>query len=88
MASSVSSEHAFSSVGITISKCCNHLKLDIVEALQFLKCIYHHNLLFCEEPSTELKAELDEYEDGVQGDAEKVGWDELISDHTDDEGFV
>ncbi|KAF8219437.1 hypothetical protein L208DRAFT_1340019 [Tricholoma matsutake] len=88
MVSSVSSKHAFSSVGITISKHRNWLKLDIVEALQFLKCIYRRDLLFHEEPSTELEVELDEYEDGVQGDAEKVGWDELISDLADDKGFV
>ncbi|PCH40503.1 hypothetical protein WOLCODRAFT_57295, partial [Wolfiporia cocos MD-104 SS10] len=37
MASSVSSERAFSSAGITISKRRNHLKADIVEALQLLK---------------------------------------------------
>ena len=88
MASSVSSKHAFSSVEIPISKRYNHLKPDIVKALQFLKCIYHCDLLIHEEPSTELEVELDEYEDSVQGDAEKVGWDELISDLADDEGFV
>ena len=48
MASSVSSERAFSSAGITISKCRNPLKKDIVEALQCLKCMYHNNLIFCE----------------------------------------
>ncbi|KDQ58811.1 hypothetical protein JAAARDRAFT_106105, partial [Jaapia argillacea MUCL 33604] len=37
MATSVSSEQAFSSAGITITKCCNCLKGDIVEALQALK---------------------------------------------------
>jgi hypothetical protein len=37
--SSISSEWAFSSTGITISKCCNNLKGDIVEALQCLKCM-------------------------------------------------
>ena len=89
MASSVSSECAFSSAGITISKHRNRLKPDIVEALQFLKCIYCRDLLFREEPSTELEVELDEYEDGqnaVQGDA--GGWDELIADLADHEGFV
>ena len=38
MASSVSSERAFLPAGITISKQCNHLGADIVEALQFLTC--------------------------------------------------
>ncbi len=50
MASSVtvSSERAFSSAGITISKRRNRLKADIVEALQFLKCSYRHDLVFRE----------------------------------------
>ncbi|KAG6892919.1 hypothetical protein C0992_011884 [Termitomyces sp. T32_za158] len=51
MGSSVSSERAFSSAGITISKRRNRLKPDIVEALQFLKCLYHKDLLFHEVPS-------------------------------------
>ncbi|KDQ50976.1 hypothetical protein JAAARDRAFT_104503, partial [Jaapia argillacea MUCL 33604] len=37
MATSVSSERAFSSAGITITKRRNRLKGDIVEALQALK---------------------------------------------------
>ena len=39
MASSVSSEQAFSSAGITISKQRNRLDSDIVEALQCLKAL-------------------------------------------------
>jgi hypothetical protein len=92
MASSVSSECAFSSAGITISKHCNQLKPDIIEVLQFLKCMYHCELLFWEEPSTVL--EVEEYDD-LQGagdsnlhDAEQVGRDGLIDDLADDEGFV
>ena len=46
MASSVLSECAFSSAGITISKCCSRLKGDIVEALQCLKCMLRHELIF------------------------------------------
>ena len=46
MASSVSSECTFSQAGLTISKTRNHLQGDIVEALQFLKCTIHHNMLF------------------------------------------
>ena len=57
MASSVLSKHVFLSAGITITKHYNRLKLDIVEALQFLKCTYHHNLLFCKEPSTQLEVD-------------------------------
>ena len=51
MASSVSSERAFSSAGITISKHCNHLGADIIEALQFLKCWFQHDLIFRDNPS-------------------------------------
>ena len=40
MALSVSSEHAFSQGGITISKCCNHLKGDIVEALNVSNALF------------------------------------------------
>jgi hAT family C-terminal dimerisation region len=91
MASSVSSERAFSSAGITISKRRNRLKPDIIEALQFLKCMYRRELLFREEPSTVL--EVEEYDD-LQGagdslhDAEQVGWDGLVDDLADDEGYV
>jgi len=49
MTSSVSSERAFSLAGITISKRQNHLKADIVEALQCMKCLAHKNLLFRED---------------------------------------
>lgn len=51
MSSSVSAEHVFSSARITISKRCNHLKSDVVEALQFQKCAAKLNLLFHEDPS-------------------------------------
>jgi hypothetical protein len=77
MASSVSSERAFSSAGITITKRRNRLKPDIIEALQFLKCIYRRELLFREEPSTAL--EVEEYDDLQEPcdsnlhDAEQVG---------------
>ncbi|KIK79585.1 hypothetical protein PAXRUDRAFT_64478, partial [Paxillus rubicundulus Ve08.2h10] len=36
MATSVSSERAFSAAALTITKCCNHLKGDVVEAIQVL----------------------------------------------------
>jgi hypothetical protein len=48
MASSVSSESAFSAAGITISKRRNRLEGDIVEALQCLKSLIHQDLLFRE----------------------------------------
>ncbi|KAI9572391.1 hypothetical protein HD554DRAFT_2015001, partial [Boletus coccyginus] len=46
MASSLSSKHVFSSAGITISKCQNHLKGNIIKALQFQKCTWRMELLF------------------------------------------
>ena len=45
MASSVSSERAFSSAGITICKRRNRLDADIVEALQCLKSLIHQDLM-------------------------------------------
>ena len=58
MVSLVSSEHAFSSAGITISNCRNQLKGDIVDALQCLKCWLHYNLIFWVDPNSSLAAEL------------------------------
>ena len=46
MVSSVSSEQAFSLAGITINKCHSQLKGDIVEVLQFLKCLICCGLVF------------------------------------------
>ena len=45
MASSVSSERAFSSAGITICKRRNRLDADIVESLQCLKSFIQQNLM-------------------------------------------
>jgi hypothetical protein len=91
MASSVSSERAFSSAGITITKRRNRLKPDIIEALQSLKCIYHRELLFREEPSTAL--EVEEYDEVLEASnlhniTEQVGWDGLVEDLVDDEGLL
>jgi hAT family C-terminal dimerisation region len=63
MASSVSSERAFSSAGITISKRRNHLKGDIVEALQCLKCMIHKNLIFRFDPAKSIVDEIAEEDD-------------------------
>ncbi|TFY77607.1 hypothetical protein EWM64_g6405 [Hericium alpestre] len=52
MAASVSSESAFSQAGITISKRRSRLKADIVEALQFLKCLLRCELFFRCAPSS------------------------------------
>ena len=48
MASSISSEHAFSAAGITISERRNQLQGDIVEAIKVNKSLKHRNLLFRE----------------------------------------
>jgi hypothetical protein len=94
MASSVSSECAFSSAGITISKRRNRLKGDIVEALQILKCLFHHDLIFREVlRSAAIEKELDGEEivdvDIDSGEAfgqgESFSWDELLADDGDDD---
>ena len=60
MASSVSSERAFSSAGITISKRHNRLDADIVEALQCLKSLIHQDLMMRDMVSiTEEEHDLD-----------------------------
>ena len=94
MASSVSSERAFSSAGITISKRHNRLKGDIVEALQGLKCMIRNDLLF-REASCTVSAELAEVEDardrilghgtadGVQQPEDSDAPVELNSEHED-----
>jgi hypothetical protein len=64
MATSVPSERAFSSAGITITKRRNRLKGDIVEALQVLKGA-HREDLFPEYPSATLEERLVK-----EGDAE------------------
>ena len=94
MASSVSSERAFSSAGITISKRRNRLKGDIVEALQILKCLFHHDLIFQEVlRSSTIEKELDGDEivdvDMDSGEAfgqgESFSWDELLADNEDED---
>ena len=88
MASSVSSERAFSQGGITITKRRNHLKGDIVEALQCVKCGICYDLLFCEPPpSSALETELDsESEDGEGLEAvEDESWDSMLLDDDDDD---
>jgi hypothetical protein len=90
MASSVSSERAFSSAGITISKQHNRLKGDIVKALQCLKLLYRNDLIFREDVTAveeELELEndplLDEGSiDSVDLDKE-FSWDQLIIDEDD-----
>jgi hypothetical protein len=89
MVSSVSSERAFSSAGITISKHRNRLKGDIVEALQFLKCLIHRDLLFRvpealvdNDEHQEVEREVHAEDDGQP--AENGGsWDIFVDDDPD-----
>jgi hypothetical protein len=76
MASLVSSERAFSSAGITISKCCNWLKGDIVEALQCMKMVYRSDLMFREIPLLkELEQELEDLEPYISGEDDE--WEDV-----------
>jgi hAT family C-terminal dimerisation region len=88
MASSVSSERAFSAAGITITKRRNRLKHDIVEALQFLKCVIRQELLFREPAPSSLDEMVFEEVEEADGDSEwedvvEPGWD--LSLDVDDE---
>jgi len=80
MATSVSSERAFSSAGITISKRRNRLKADIVEALQCLKCMLKRGLLFREDPSI-MKEVGEDSEKKQKGDSDSGNqWDTFVED--------
>ena len=92
MASSVSSERAFSSAGITISKRRNLLKDDIVEALQILKCFYQNDLIFCEvltsteeEMDMELETTLDVDIGEQEDNREEFSWDQLLEEEDEDD---
>lgn len=85
MGSSVSSERAFSSAGITISKRRNRLKGDVVEALQFIKCLLRKELIYREpQPSSILEQVLEgvpeDDEDPEWVDDDPAGWNELFID--------
>lgn len=88
MGSSVSSEHAFSSAGITITKCRNHLKGDIVKALQFIKCLLQKDLIYWEPLSTSaLEHNIEVIDDNGDVDwvdeDEHKSWDSLLIDVED-----
>ena len=89
MASSVSSERAFSSAGITISKRRNRLKGDIVEALQGLKCLIRRNLLFREVETVTSERAVNigggTQAGGVAEDVSATPWDADLEDSDDDE---
>ncbi|KAJ2911647.1 hypothetical protein MD484_g8767, partial [Candolleomyces efflorescens] len=80
MASSVSSERAFSAAGITISKRRNSLKSDIVEALQVLKSLINSDLIF-REPDVTTDWEFENEVEEDDGDSSWVDID--VSDNED-----
>jgi hypothetical protein len=99
MASSVSSERAFSSAGITISKLRNRLKGDVVEALQALKCAIHRDLLFRELPTSQSELKEVSESEPLASDESPAGspadsqigesgdsWYDIVSDVDDDDG--
>ena len=96
MASSVSSEQAFSDAGITISKQCNWLQGDIVEALKCIKCLLHQDLLFHELNVAQVENKLEGFvideELGkavdVVSKGDEFSWDSLLVDDVDLEWLV
>jgi hypothetical protein len=96
MASSVSSEHAFSSAGITIIKWCNQLKLDIVKALQCLKCLYKNDLtshdvlvsLLEKNLDGEEILDLDVHADEIVTQGDNFFWDQLLLDGDEEDNIV
>lgn len=89
-ASSVSSERAFSSAGLTITKLRSRLKGDIVEALQVLKSAIRTDLLVREpQPSSVLEERLLQ-EDGEEGLGKDLDPDIVIEvdSDADDEDWI
>jgi hypothetical protein len=91
MSSSVSSERAFPSAGITISKRRNRLNSDIVEALQVPKCMIKRDLIFRESAvvdddgtddlQDEDSSSEKQFESGLAQD--EGGWDGILADEPD-----
>ena len=82
MASSISSECVFSLAEVTISKCRNRVKPDIVEALQFLKCLHCQELICREEPSMILELQMEmpvqELVKGTEVSEKHENWDDIV----------
>ncbi|KAF9228539.1 hypothetical protein BS17DRAFT_691046, partial [Gyrodon lividus] len=85
--SSVSSEHNFSAAAFTITKCCNALKGDIVQAIQVLCMLYNHDLMFHEPPpfsALELDIKGEKNTMAAEPTATKdLSWILDLSDHSD-----
>ena len=97
MASSISSERAFSSAGITISKRRNHLNGDIIEALQFLKSLIHQDLMVRDFLTVAEEEEDLDYVDGQDSNKgstpieivnadDNLSWDGASDDDSNDAG--
>ena len=69
----------FSQGGITITKCQNHLKGNIVEVLQCLKCLFRRNLIF--------HIPVKDDSDNEDSDDAGEGWNCFIEDDSNDDGF-
>jgi len=64
---------AFSSAALTITKRRNRLKEDVVEALQVMKCLLRHDLVFREPgPSSLTEEPAEENDELLKGDADEV----------------
>lgn len=75
MASSVSSERAFSSSALTITKHRNHLRGDVVEAIQVSKSIIKNDSLMWERgPTLEDEASEDSDSDS-DSEGEENSWE-------------
>ena len=87
MVSSISSKHAFLQGGITVRKCYNCLKGDIVKALQCVKCSFHNNLLFHKLSSLSTIEDEGIYkiegQKQADGNNEAEAWDTLILEDDD-----
>jgi hypothetical protein len=92
MASSVSSERAFSSAGITICKRRNRLDGDIVEVLQCLKSFIHQDLMVRDfttvaEEEADMDGADEQHANHDQTTSEAVGWeDDLLVGGLSDAG--
>ncbi|KIK78221.1 hypothetical protein PAXRUDRAFT_164595, partial [Paxillus rubicundulus Ve08.2h10] len=87
MASSVSSERAFSAAALTITKHHNCLKGDVVEAIQVLRMLYNRSLMFHEPaPSSVLELMYEEEKEGAvteSTEGEDLSWILELSDDSD-----
>ena len=90
MASSVSSERAFSQAGITFSNRHSHLKADVVEALQFIKGDLCNDLPFkalAFSPMVENTICAEEISEDSKKPAQASPWYLVILDNNDTELF-